>query len=753
MISDDDLRERMDRDIREDRDHWRDWRKRARECYAFVAGDQWDEQDRQTLRDQMRPVISFNRVQPVIDAVAGAEVSNRQEVRYIPREVGDTQVNEVLTGAAQWIRDECDAEDEESDAFVDLVICGLGWTNTRLDDSSADARVLIERVDPLEMLPDCKATKRNMDDARRVTRIRTIGQDEFEAMWPDKLGDVAVNTDSEFSEDDDDTSPQSIIPGERYQGDGVSGRNSKSGRYRVVEYQWCERVKSHVLLNPMTGTEETISDGQYRALVKKRPEFESLPHREVNLKRWYRAFKCGHTILEKSESPYPDGATYKAITGKRDRNNGAWYGLVEAMKDPQRWANKWLSQVLHIINSNAKGGLLAEMDAFANPRKAEEQWSDPTAITWLKSGALAAGKIQQKQIASYPTGLDRLMEFAISSIRDVTGVSVELMGLADRQQAGVLEYQRRQSGLTMLATLFDSLRRYRKEQGRLLLHYIQEYIPEGQIVRVTGPDGARYVPLTKQQGTARYDVIVDQTPTSPNQKEMTWQLLTQLLPSIKELMTPQLWLEVVKYSPLPSSFVERVQNIANEAAAQPQQPPPEVQAEMAKLDLKKQEMALGAQNDAAKMDMMRQEAAVQAQIDAWRAQQDIQIQREKAAADIETKRMVHAAEMDMQRENSARDAMNNRALGEKEIEMARAPQILIQNEAKDQMETILGRVGEMQDTLAQSINDMRQVSQNIVGIGQTMIAGIKEMQKDREIEIIRDPKTGRAKGGRSRVVN
>jgi hypothetical protein len=40
-----------------------------------------------------------------------------------------------------------------------------------------------------------------------------------------------------------------------------------------------------------------------------------------------------------------------------------------------------------------------------------------------------------------------MQEFSISSIRDVTGVSVEMLGLADREQAASLEYQRRQSAM------------------------------------------------------------------------------------------------------------------------------------------------------------------------------------------------------------------------------------------------------------------------------------------------------------------
>src|ERR1700748_1733278 len=86
-----------------------EWRKAAREDFAFTSGDQLSETDKQKLRAMNRPPIAMNGREPIIDSVAGAEVANRQEVRFIPRKQGDVQVNEVLTSAARWFRDQCDA--------------------------------------------------------------------------------------------------------------------------------------------------------------------------------------------------------------------------------------------------------------------------------------------------------------------------------------------------------------------------------------------------------------------------------------------------------------------------------------------------------------------------------------------------------------------------------------------------------------------------------------------------------------------
>src|SRR6266496_1204520 len=82
--------------FREDREHSADWRVEAREDFDCVAGHQWSEEDRQVLRDQMRPEITFNRIAPTAEAILGIEIGNRRAVRYIPRSAGDAKPDEIL---------------------------------------------------------------------------------------------------------------------------------------------------------------------------------------------------------------------------------------------------------------------------------------------------------------------------------------------------------------------------------------------------------------------------------------------------------------------------------------------------------------------------------------------------------------------------------------------------------------------------------------------------------------------------------
>ncbi len=75
---------------------------------------------------------------------------------------------------------------------------------------------------------------------------------------------------------------------------------------------------------------------------------------------------------------------------------------------------------MHILNSQSKGGIMAERGAFEDEREAVKSWSRVDSITVLKNGALAGGKIQPKPIAQFPTGFFQLFNEAKEAINQVS---------------------------------------------------------------------------------------------------------------------------------------------------------------------------------------------------------------------------------------------------------------------------------------------------------------------------------------------
>jgi hypothetical protein len=634
--------------------HARIWRTDARKDFDFYAGNQWDEDDKQKLVEQQRVPVTFNRVGILIDAVIGYEVNNRQETRYIPRTQGDAKVNELLTEGANYFRDQCDAEFEESDAFRDMCICGMGWTNDRLSDERNPQYDLVrDRVDPLRMLWDPSARKPNLDDARYVIFETSLDKAEAKALVPQWSGEYVA---AEWLDEDD--TPGQGNPRMTYRGSSTDQTSDRD--VKVLEYQYCEDKIEHIINNPMSGQQAVMSDDKWEDVSDEDKKLFEGFHSTQRKRVWKRCICIGGEHFE-IKHPYPGGPTFHCVTGKRDRNSGHWFGLMRGLRDPQMWSNKWLSQIMHLINTSAKPGYDVEKGAIDNVAEFEAKAAKPGAINVFRDGAVQKGAVQRREAASLPPDLANLMSYANDAMSDVSGVNQELLGMADREQAGVLEYQRKQSAVTLLAPLFDSFRRYRKISGRCWLHFMQNYMTDGRLIRITKDDGSQAhvqfqqgeVPnpsagQTNQEGqpepeylqffdpnVAEYDVIVDQSSSSPNLKEATWAAMQPMLPIIQERGGPEEFMLALEYSPIPESFVEKLKQINDKRAQQPPSPDPEMEKMKMQMQMKQAELQMKGQDAERQAQLEMQKAQMQLQIEAKKAEQEMALSAAKAQQEMQ----------------------------------------------------------------------------------------------------------------------
>jgi hypothetical protein len=577
--------------VKKAKDHLQDWYNEARNAYDYFAGNQWEEEDLQKLRNERRPAIVFNRIPRVINAIAGLEIENRQEVIYSPREQGDAIASEILTGAADWVRNNCDAEDEESQAFKDALMVGIGWTETRLEyEVDPDGAILIERIDPMEMVWDVTSKKRNLDDATWVAREKKYTKKDFKAIWPDADVDMLTG-----AQDPRGLQPHDATLAPWYLVDQSSKDQRQKDFITVTQYQKWLRVPFYRVQDDEN--EITEMDAKEFKKLKELIDMRGFKYIKQIRRVFKQYFVAGEQMLEKGDCPI-NMFTLRAMTGMLDRNRNYWFGMISIMRDPQMWANKWLSQTLHIFNSNAKGGYFAEAGAFKDPRQAENSLAQST-VTYLNEGGLAM--VQKKEAPQFPQGIDGLLQYAISSVSELVGVSLESLGQEKSDVSGVLAAERKRTTITIVADFFDALRRYRKESGRVLADFIISYISDGRLVRIAGPGLGKYVPLVKEQMDFTYDIIVDDTPTSPNQKERVFATLMQLMPQLQEAGIP-FPPEILEFAPLPASLIRDWQKLIEEQK--------QAQAQDQSEQLKEQVRMQLAQLEAAKMqqDIMNKKA-------------------------------------------------------------------------------------------------------------------------------------------------
>jgi len=488
---------------RASRDHFQEQRQEMAECFDLRAGHQWTDEDLQILADQMRPAITFNMLDKFVDAVGGLEINNRQETTYIPRQVGASGVNDLLTSAAQWVRQECDAEDEETEAFLDAVTCGWGCVQSRVSyDEDPDGMIVMERIDPLEMFPDANARKQNLTDRRHQLRVKDVPVGAAEDLFP---GVDALTLHAQWAEDQPDAtrSPHNARLAPYYRIDQSADVDRNEQLIRLVEVEWWEYVTCWRVLDPATGRYVRLTEEKAKVYAVRSRMMGIRPRMYKDRMRKYWKAIVGAEVLKIMDGPEQGGFTYKFITAKRDVNKGTWYGIVRAMRDPQLWLNKWISQGLHIFNTNAKGGLLLETDAVADIDETRDAWAEADSIIEFNPGGL--NKFKYKEPAQFPPQLNQMTEMALQAFPQVTGIPTEILGQSGTQapQVALLEVGRRQAGMNVLAGLFNAKRRYHKDQGRLLLWMMQEYIADGRLIRIGGDEQRQYVPFVHEPGSGR----------------------------------------------------------------------------------------------------------------------------------------------------------------------------------------------------------------------------------------------------------
>lgn len=592
------LIDKMRKCLRQARSMVSKWREQAEECDNFYHGHQWDDEDLMLMRAQRRPPLTFNRIKPFINAVVGFEIQNRQKCVFIPRHPELTPVamaTELATDAVDWALEGCNGHDERSFAFMDMLNRGMGWTEKRIDlESDDDGRFVSERVDGFEMYWDQTSRKRNLEDAHWVCRRRWLRLADVEAMWPSKKDLLAAGADEAWDTDALDMPsrverkvPELYTPdGQRYYPGMPAMR--EEGFVLVSDFQWKERETSYKVMDPlMPQNVVTLSKKEYETLKRRAVgQIEVVAEQP----RWVykRAFVCGDVVLEMTESPILGAFTYQCMAYLWDTKEKHWYGLTKVLIDPQKGANKWFSQSLHIFNTSPKGTVFIESSAIVNPAKMADQLASPNPIIQVRDGAISQGRIKIEQPGGLSPATTELIQYAVSAFKDVSGINVELLGQSEGNQPGVTMRQRQTQGVSILALAFQAHSRFRIEEAKQVLVWLREHLADGRWIRLGGAFNSKAVQLIKDPLLVNYDVCIDENPNNPNTKMEVWELMQPIIPVLVRngLFLP----EMLDYAPLPASIVAAVKDAMKKreeaaAAAGPQQgaagkDPRQIQAEI-----------------------------------------------------------------------------------------------------------------------------------------------------------------------------
>lgn len=563
-------------------------RKLRKECHAMHDGDQWDKAD--VANRKGRPTLTFNLMLSIIAAVEGQEKNNRQEMKYYGANLDDDPGADKWNKLLRWVIEGNGGDFEQSRQFKEMLICGEGWIVPDVDFlDDPEGVIRLEWVDNDEIADDPLSTHPVGTDARYRQRIKMLTLDEGEALWPANGPDdpgftASVRSyclENGISETDGKGYPDIYLAKDKT--DGPKLYDSKDKTWAVIQCWWWQIEPGYHVINEATGLIDEFTPEEFAAKKAERAEEQKAALNDILMqrqapqpmpaagglpglmgmptmpsiqippplkaeprpvKRVYEAFvvpgatlECG--VLKAKLKMFPA----VPLRGIRRKTKGDWIGLVQPIIDAQRQHNVEQSSIVQLIQLMPKQSWMGPKGSFHN----KTDWENGVAVPgkMLEYNA-QRGKPEQIETPPIPRHLIDMAFSRPQAMRDISGVNVELTGNRQGSDAGVVMEQRAKAAQTVLAPLFDNARRTKKVVGKVLLAYMQAYLKPNRQIRILGDEKkGEIVNVDPQMLEGRYDLAVDETESTVNDRIATLNIMQTTLPQMMKAGVP-----------VPPSFVD-----------------------------------------------------------------------------------------------------------------------------------------------------------------------------------------------------
>lgn len=172
----------------------------GRLCMQFVAGEQWDPNEKIDRDESGRPMITINRLANPVNIVVNKNSMEAARIKVVPFEDSDVGNAKVKNGLLRHIQfsDKSDAIEAYQWAFFCLAVCGFGYWRVDaeyLSNKSFDQDLMINKIeDPFSVYID--------PDGEFAILLKFMRKGSFEAKYGEgkgskDFGDAEIKPESE----------------------------------------------------------------------------------------------------------------------------------------------------------------------------------------------------------------------------------------------------------------------------------------------------------------------------------------------------------------------------------------------------------------------------------------------------------------------------------------------------------------------------------------------------------------------------
>ena len=482
---------------------WKQWRsdeseciKKGRESEDFFANKQWAANVKKALNDTNRAALTINEIAPAIDTLVGYQMEQRTELRYLPQEGGDQRGADILNVVVKAILDRGYYQREKTKVFKDQCVAGKGVLNVGVGFNED-----IQGIPFVERFPWDEAVygpheKEDLSDCEGsvLSRMESIAwlkqhfgekadriQESF-ANYQGQVPDVgAIDNKNLTSGTNNDYRNAKKIDDVNTTLDGeVTLVDVQKKQFRFVQVTRKTYKPVSVIYNYEDQFFETAYDWDKEdvALAATLPGFQWTSQ----LRPRMRITKfCGDVVLSDENPADLPVHDFFSVPVYAYRQNGEYWGKVEAAKDPQRELNKRRSQIIDQTNRMAAAVYFTEPQTFINKAE-EERFDKKRSAPGSRFKVNDIGRLPHvQQGAEIPVSLVNIMQLDQQNLQRLMNVVIQQGGA---NESGALFLEKKKAALGGNQFILDNLSFAEQKLGKLMAALVQRYYPAERILRI-----------------------------------------------------------------------------------------------------------------------------------------------------------------------------------------------------------------------------------------------------------------------------
>ena len=454
---------------------WEDFIERSLRGSDYYLGIQtFTDEIKQKLMAEGKPALVFNEILPIINYLTSMERDNRKETKIVERRGGYASVAQLMTELKKHVMDMCEGDFVKSDVFLNGIKAVVGWFKIEIDYTRdpITGQLIITSRPPLSVMADPTAMTYDLNDiksgAKFIIDTEYIPRDRLKAMFPDKSKDIDEAVSKDIFERGKGTtdivdylldSTNSARPND----DEIIFDTDLYNRWRCrVSTAWIRELVPRTLicdkrnwelrwLDPAK-KEEGIQIEQAKQLANEHPQVFKIKEKEpMPLLR--KMMRVGEVELEFDEKPFNGSSFFPLIPFSPFGEAQYEMGVVDNLIGPQDELNKRMTNMTHILNSQANGGMVVNELQKGYKEELRAYGSSPNYIVERNKCGGFFQKIEPSQLSQ---GHEILQSISKNYLEEISGVTGSSRGYEpNRQESGRLFREKVKQSMATNQIIFD----------------------------------------------------------------------------------------------------------------------------------------------------------------------------------------------------------------------------------------------------------------------------------------------------------